>query len=125
MISVTNLVQPSPDAATYNLSLLRNVRSREGTERLVQSLYKAASGDISRQLSWLSFESRREIGSDDIRLALADIAVRCVEDVLIAIMESDFEKRIPNAQQRRRREKNTGRIGKEKELPDHHHLVAH
>lgn len=46
---------------------------------MVQNLYKAASGDISRGLSWLSFESKREIDSDDIRLAIADIAVRCVE----------------------------------------------
>jgi len=35
--------------------------------------------------------------SDEIRLAIADIAVRCVEDVLIAIMDSVVEKRIPNA----------------------------
>lgn len=52
------------EAATYNLSLLPNNKSREGTERLVQNLYKATSGDISCRLSWLSLESKREIDSD-------------------------------------------------------------
>jgi len=75
-------VQPSPDAATYNFSLLR-IRSREGPERLVHSLYKAARW---RYLAdYLGYPSNRdEIGSD-IRLALPDIAVRCVEDVLIVL----------------------------------------
>jgi len=44
---------PTPEAHSYNLSLLRRAQSRGGTQRLLQSYYRSLSPDISRHLQLL------------------------------------------------------------------------
>jgi len=85
----------SPDAHSYNLSLLKRAHSRGGTQRLLQTYYRRLSPEISRQLQFLvaSADKPEEIVVDELRLALAQLAVRTLEDALIGIMDAVFEKR--------------------------------
>jgi len=89
---------PSPEARTYNLSLLKRSQSRDGTKRLLLNYYHSISPDISRRLQWISrqIDTFEEPFGDELRLASAELAVRTLEDALVGIMDVVFEKRSPS-----------------------------
>jgi len=96
--TIPNTAPASPDAHSYNLSLLRRAASSGGTQRLLQNYYRHLSPDISRQLQLLSahVNNPQEVFVDELRLALAELAMRILEDALIGIMDAVFEKRSPS-----------------------------
>jgi len=71
----------SPYARSYNLSLLKRAQSSGGTQRLRQSYYRDLSPDISRHLQLLIARANnpQEVFVDELRFALAELAVRILE----------------------------------------------
>jgi len=96
--TIPHTTPASPDAHSYNLSLLRRAASSGGTQRFLQNYYRHLSPDISRQLQLLSagVNTPQEVFVDELRLALARLAVRTLEDAPIGIMDAVFEKRSPS-----------------------------
>jgi hypothetical protein len=87
-----------PDVRSYNLSLLRRPKSREGTKRYLLQLYRGLSGNISRQLQWIIAQANEidddDDDDDDVRLGLAECAVRALEEAVIGISDAVFEQKV-------------------------------
>jgi len=72
--------------------------SSGGIQRFLRYYYRHLSPDISRQLQLLSgrVNNPQEVFADELRLALAKLAVRTLEDALIGIMDAVCKKTSPS-----------------------------